>query len=105
MATATMDLFAGLAASDAGMSKALEGRNELVNQLRQHLERRALGRSNRTASADDFEPFLLSIGKTCRDLGPAAGTVFQETEWEVAHFKPSERKSNHGRRILVWRLK
>jgi hypothetical protein len=106
MATATMDLFAGQEAKDAGIAQANECRNELVEQLRGHLKLLARSRGNRVASADDFEHILSLIGKTYADLGPAAGGVFKSSDWEFTGlWSPSQRKSNNARRIAIWRLK
>lgn len=106
MATSTMNLFAGMMARDKGMEVAYQCRNGLVNQVRTHLENIAGARPNHLATADDVESFLISIGMTSKDLGNAAGTIFRHTAWEfTGTWTPSERRSNHGRYIRVWRLK
>ncbi len=106
MATPTMDLFAGMSARDKGIAQAAECRNELVNKLRKHLENVARSRDPRLVTADDYEPFLLAIGKTSRDLGNAAGVIFKTDAWEfTGTWTPSKRKSNKARFIRVWRLK
>lgn len=106
MATATLELFAGMMARDEGMAVAAETRNQLVNQVRAHLQNVAAARQNRVATADDAEAFLLSIGKTNKDLANAAGCIFRYPAWEFTGvWTPSKRKSNNARPIRVWRLK
>lgn len=106
MATSTMDLFAGMDSRDEGMQKAAESRNELVEQVRSHLKLLARSRSNRIATADDFEHVLGLVGKSYSDLGNAAGSIFKTEGWEfTGTWTPSQRKSNNARFIRVWRLK
>lgn len=106
MATATMDLFAGMDARDEGIAKAAESRNGLVEQVRSHLKLLARSRGNRIASADDFEHVLALMGKNYSDLGNAAGAIFKTDDWEfTGTWTPSQRKSNNARYIRVWRLK
>lgn len=105
-AVQSLDLFAGMADRDAGIAQAIEGRNELVNQLRKHLEVLARGRGNRCVTADDCEPFLSAMKLTHKDLGPAAGGLFHTAAWEfTGSWTPSRRKSNRARSIRIWRLK
>jgi hypothetical protein len=106
MATATMDLFAGMEARDKGIEHAAECRNELVEQVRAHLSLLARSRGNRCVTADDFEHVLALMGKTNADLGNAAGVIFRTESWEfTGAWTPSQRKSNRARYIRVWRLK
>lgn len=106
MATATMDLFAGVEERDKGIAQAAECRNELVEQVRSHLALMARSRGNRCVSADDIERVLSVIGKTHADLGNAAGVIFRTDAWEFTGvWTPSQRKSNKARFIRVWRLR
>jgi hypothetical protein len=99
-------LFAGMTERDKGITKAAECRNELVQQVRRHLETVARGRSNRCVTIDDAARILELTGKTARDLGNAAGAVFKHEAWECTGLTTmSQRKSSHARRILVWRLR
>jgi hypothetical protein len=106
MSTATMDLFAGMAARDAGIAQAVESRNALVNKIRQHLSLVARSRDNRCVTADDYEGFLTTIGESNKALGNAAGAIFKHSDWEFTGvWTPSRRKTNNARHIRVWRLK
>jgi hypothetical protein len=106
MATATMDLFAGMAARDEGIAQAAESRNQLVNKVREHLRLIAISRGNRCVTADDYEGFLTTIGESNRALGNAAGAIFKHPDWEFTGvWTPSRRKTNNARHIRVWRLK
>lgn len=105
-ASPTMDLFAGQLAREAGIAQAAESRNDLINKVREHLALVARSRPNRIATADDYESFLRSIGKTNKDLGNAAGGVFKHPAWEFTGvWSPSHRKTSKARPIRVWRLK
>lgn len=102
----SLELFAGMAARDAGIAQAAECRNELVNKVREHLRLIAISRGNRCVVIDDCEGFLTSIGKTNKDLGNAAGAIFKHPDWQFTGMRTASlRKSNHARDIKVWRLK
>lgn len=105
MATPTMDLFAGLAARDAGITLAEDKRVDLVRRVRQRLV--LVARENDGyATADDFEAILSGIGMTHADLGNAAGGVFRNGDWVgTDKYVPSKRKSSRARAVRVWRLK
>ena len=99
----TLDLFAGLELKEAGMQLAASHKSDLVDKVRYQLERIAAGRSDRTVTIDDAEPFLEARGE---GLGNAAGSVFKGDRWEfTGQFVPSRRVSNRGRYVRVWRLK
>lgn len=55
-----------------------------------------------TVTADDVgqQLSLLSI-----ETGPWAGAIFKSSEWQfTGKWVPSQRVSNHGRMLRVWRL-
>ena len=105
MATAPMGLFAGELARDTGIAQAAECRNELVSKVREHLVLVASSRGNRCVTADDFDSFLTTLGKTHKDLGNAAGVIFRTPDWQfTGMWTPSRRKTNNARHIRVWRL-
>lgn len=56
-------------------------------------------------NADDIQDYLLKLGFSSASLGNAAGSIFRGPEWECVGWQKSERVSNHGRMIRVWRLR
>lgn len=58
-----------------------------------------------TATIDDAYRAMEKAGIDPASLGPAAGSVFRGDEWVAVGWQPSERTTNHGRVVRVWRLK
>lgn len=98
-----LDLFAGIEARDAGMQLAAASKTDLLDRVRYHLMQVAQGRHDRCVTIDDCASLLEAEGE---GLGNAAGSVFKHEAWEATgRFVQSQRVSNHGRNIRVWRLK
>ena len=101
------DLFsldAGRELKGEGMDLAAANRAEALAIARRGAFSAAVRRDDLTADADDAYRALERAGMAdC--LGNAAGSIFKGAEWRwTGEFRPSERTSNHGRMIRVWRL-
>lgn len=94
----------GRVARDRGKGAAAAKHNEMLELARSTARRIALERD--AVTADDIYLRLTSEGKDPTELGNAAGSIFNPSEWEfTGEMRRSRRVSNHGRRIMVWRLR
>lgn len=86
-----------------GMAIAAEARpSDLETARRVAME---LVRIHGTTNADEVGK-VLHERYGIKTLGPAAGSIFSEEHWQFTGERiVSERKTNHGREIKVWRLK
>jgi hypothetical protein len=90
---------------ELGMEQAASAKNKLLAQCREACKQAALGRADRTGTADDSAAFLVSIGMAPDSLGNAAGSLFREDCWEfTGRMEPSTRASNHRHINRVWEL-
>ena len=94
-----------MAAKEKGMAKAAANRRHALNRAREIALR--LASDGREISADDIYNYFAFAGMLHleMELWNAAGSIFRGKEWEFVRFKRSERESNHGRIIRVWRLR
>lgn len=87
-----------------GMKKAADA-NPFLKPCRAAVRAAALGRTDRTATADDASRYLESIGHPADLLGNAAGSLFRGGEWEwTGRLQPSMRPSRHANQNRIWRL-
>jgi hypothetical protein len=90
-----------------GVDIAAVSRKHVLCLARQASVKAALARSDRTATADDAQKWLIDRGYSSDYLGNAAGSLFKDRDtWEfTGRWVPSQRVSNHGHQNRVWRLK
>ena len=90
-----------------GMGAAAVSRKHLLRLTRHACVEAALARTDRTATADDAQKWLIDHGYSSDYLGNAAGSLFTDKDtWEfTGQWFPSQRVSNHGHKNRVWRLK
>ena len=90
-----------------GMGAAAVSRKHLLRLTRHACVEAALARSDRTATADDAQKWLIDHGYSSDYLGNAAGSLFtdKDTREFTGQWFPSQRVSNHGHKNRVWRLK
>ena len=90
-----------------GMDIAAVSRKHVLRLARHACVEAALARSERTATADDAQKWLIDGGYSSDYLGNAAGSLFTDKDtWEfTGRWVPSRRVSNHGHQNRVWRLK
>lgn len=62
-----------------------------------------LGRTKTYVTIDMIQIELNKLGFTSRQLGNAAGHIFRGKNWKRCRSPRSTRKSNHGRRMTLWR--
>ena len=91
-------------AKNTGMAAAAEAKAERLNVARQIALYLGACSPDNTCTAD-------AVGKELRrrglddNLGPAAGSIFKDGNWEFTGERIlSSRKSNHARELKVWRL-
>lgn len=104
---ATFDGEEGECRRSGGMGAAAISRKHLLRLTRHACVEAALVRSERTATADDAQKWLIDHGYSSDYLGNAAGSLFTDKHtWEfTGRWVPSQRVSNHGHQNRVWRLK
>lgn len=89
-----------------GIASAENHRKDLLTLGRSYLRQAALGRVDRTATADDAARGFINDGLPCDVLGNAAGALFRGGEWEfTGRMEKSKRITNHAHRNMVWRYK
>ncbi len=90
-----------------GMDVAAVSRKHVLRLARHACVEAALARSDRTATADDAQKWLIDQGYSADYLGNAAGSLFTDKDtWEfTGQWLASQRVSNHGHQNRVWRLK
>lgn len=94
----------GIALKEAGLALARTNKQMLLSLCRNELVRIAFTRDDLTATADDVQGYLESIGYTSADLGNAAGSLFRQKCWKfTGEWSPSSRKTNHAHSNRVWR--
>jgi hypothetical protein len=99
------DLSAGEAAKEREKTAAT-CRNSILTLAREAVRCKALSRRDRIATVDDAYLWLVEMGKEDDVLGNAAGALFLGSEWECTPmWTASQRKSNRGRMVRVWRLR
>jgi len=105
--TATFDGEEGECRRSDGMGAAAVSRKHLLRLTRHACVEAALARSDRTATADDAQKWLIDHGYSSDYLGNAAGSLFTDKDtWEfTGKWFASQRVSNHGHKNRVWRLK
>lgn len=87
-----------------GMEQASRNRKELLEIARLYALQIAQRQGNVTS--DDVFAAMLLGGLDPTELGPAAGCVFRDKQFEFSgEWKKSQRVSNHARHSRVWRLK
>jgi hypothetical protein len=95
----------GRARKKAGMEKAAQHRNKLLEHAREVAERIALSNDSRTCTADDVQRVLIKQGIKPKQFGNAAGSLFKNGKWEFIRWIKSQRVSNHSRLIAVWKFR
>ena len=99
-----MDLALGQALKEAGLDRVSDSRKEALFLGRVYVRRAALGRSDRTATADDAAAGFERAGLPADLLGNAAGALFRGKGWAfTGRWQKSERASNHAHQNRVWR--
>jgi hypothetical protein len=85
------------AAKKHGMDMAAAHRAAMLEYARRIAEN--IARTQGYCTSDD-------VGEaTGVDLGPAAGSLFKDGNWEFVEWKKSHRVTNHARLIGIWKLK
>jgi hypothetical protein len=104
---ATFDGDEGERRRSDGMGAAAVSRKHVLRLARHACVEAASARSDRTATADDAQKWLIDQGYSSNYLGNAAGSLFRDKDtWEfTGQWLPSQRVSNHGHKNRVWRLK
>ena len=64
-----------------------------------------IGRARGECSADDVYAALAARGVDTSTLGPAAGSLFDASQWVFVRWQKSRRPGNHARSIRVWGLR
>ena len=103
MTEKVFDLDEGEFLKEVGKAQAAHSRAEVLSAGKRFAKLIALGRPTRIVNADDVYAALLKSGYQEKELGPAAGSLFKGKNWEYVGMIPSQRKGNHGRRIMVWK--
>lgn len=86
-----------------GQDQAVESRRQVFDVACKTALFLARHSPSREVTIDDVQWSLARQGHD--PLGNAAGKVFSGKEWRATgRTKKSQRKGNHSRRILVWRL-
>jgi len=90
-----------------GMDIAAVSRKNVLRLAQHACVEAALTRTDRTATADDAQKWLIDQGYSSDYLGNAAGSLFTDKDtWEfTGRWAPSQRVSNHSHQNRVWRLK
>jgi hypothetical protein len=104
---ATFDVEEGERRRGDGMGAAAVSHEHVLRLARHACVEAALARSERTATADDAQNWLINQGYSSDYLGNAAGSLFADKDtWEfTGRWVRSQRVSNHGHQNRVWRLK
>ena len=98
------DLDEGERRRDRGKADVAQSRETLLRIARGFAREIALSRVERDCTADDVARMLIHHALPL--LGNAAGSLFNQTEWEfTGEWRASERASNHGHQNRVWRLR
>lgn len=102
----TFDRRAAKEKKSQGMLFAAESRQDILKLAREGAQKAALSREDRTATSEDAQAYLISLGYSPEQLGNAAGSIFKDGEWAfTGGWKNSTRVSTHSRAVRVWRLK
>jgi hypothetical protein len=89
-----------------GMDQAASMNWGLLQRCREACRVAALGRADRTSTADDSSRALIAWGLSADALGNAAGSLFRGGDWEdTGRVQKSKRAVNHARANRVWRLR
>lgn len=89
-----------------GIASAENHRKDLLILGRSYIRQAALGRGDKTATADDAARGFINDGLPCDVLGNAAGALFRGGEWEfTGRMEKSKRITNHAHRNMVWRYR
>lgn len=87
-----------------GIARASNRKADLLDLARKIAVRIALGRPDRTCTADDVVAELVRRGYSPHALGRAAGGIFRGSNWEfTGHRVRSERACGHGNELKLWR--
>jgi len=95
------DLFAGEQGKREGLDRVSRNASEWLTHVRGWAK--AVARRKGEVSSDDLRLLADTYGVHPHHQN-AWGAVFRGDEWEPAGFKKSTYKTNHARRITVWRL-
>ena len=91
----------GLVLKVEGMANAARRRKEALAAARQACIDAAMGRDDRTATADDAYEYVERTG--IEPLGNAAGSLFVGKDWEfTGDWQASRIPSRHAHRNRVW---
>jgi hypothetical protein len=106
MHQAEFNLGAGLQAKKEGMNLAAMNKVAILDYARSIAFRIARNRESKEACIDDVTRVFVQNGGTGKELGKAAGSVFQKEHWVfTGRWERSPRRSNHARENKVWRLR
>lgn len=99
------DLRLGQALKEAGLQAASDAKADLLALGRAYVRRAALGRADRSATADDAAVGLVAAGLPADALGNAAGALFRGRDWRfTGRWEKSSRTTNHAHQNRVWEL-
>lgn len=87
---------------DDGRDLAAKRRREVLELAREIARAIALGRPDRSCTADEVQRQLRERGYPASALGNAAGSLFRGREWELAGYAPSARVTRHAGLNRVW---
>ena len=104
---ATFDAEEGTRRREAGMDAAAAARKIVLGLARDACVAAALARTDRTATADDAQEWLVGQGYLSDYLGNAAGSLFRDKDtWEFTGRRAASRRvSNHRHENRIWRLR
>jgi len=85
-----------------GMHRAAHAKSALLEMARDRARR--IAQEQGEVTMDDVMQRLVHEGIDPTALGPAAGSVFKNAEWEfTGRFVKSARITNHSRLLRVWK--
>jgi len=93
----------GVARKDAGMAKATEGREAILEEAR--AVAMALATAHGEVTIDDVQAELARRGYQGNQLGNAAGSVFSKCFVKTGRYRKSNRPAMHAHENPVWRMK
>lgn len=90
-------------AKNIGMNVAAKKRKWMLEDAQR--EAYWIAKEEGTVTADKVYERLCHFHYDLNLLGNAAGSIFRGPDWECVGHTKSERVSNHGREIKIWRLR
>jgi hypothetical protein len=92
------------ALKEEGIARSQAAHDNLLDLGRQYVKQAALGRDDRTATADDAARGFEAAGLSADSLGNASGALFRGKDWYfTGRWQKSSRATNHSHQNRVWR--